>query len=507
MRRDIADAEGTLVEAEARRTNTRAPAFGRDVPPLAMHDAWIAIGVCAAALAGLLALHPFARPLVLDPATWDYMSVRVADGMVPYRDIFLHKTPGAAYIAAVGALIAKQLGQEPVLGAHAVILVLGASAAALLYLLCRRSLPVPAALAAAAFLFAFDQWPLAAVEGVRPKVATTALGLACLLSADLSRFGWSGILGGASVLCWQPGLAFLVGAMWRARDAADRKRAILRLASGSALLPSLLLVGLWFARALEPFVADTILFNAHYIALMAKTPWETAVKIAHEMWHLNSTELLALPAALIGLALPGATAPGSLLVAGFVYLALSFVSFQAWPDTILFGPPLAALLACGLFRLVVGAGRGRSLRSGALLLTALAGAAAPSAARLRPPITFREQATAMRALAAGISESETVIAVSLPEFLIHTRRTSRWPWPYLWFGVDRFAAHRTPGGFPAILADLERDPPALILLARRWAGPLRKAFSTWADERYDRSLVRIYPHTIRPIIVYRLRDR
>jgi hypothetical protein len=197
--------------------------------------------------------------------------------------------------------------------------------------------------------------------------------------------------------------------------------------------------------------------------------------------------------------------PGALVVAGAVYLAMTFVSFQAWPDTILFGAPLAAVLAAGLTRLLDAPTR--AVPGGALALAiAAAAAAAPSAARLSPPITYAEQRAAMRALAGTLAPHDTVIAVSVPEFLVHTDRTSRWPWPYMWFDVDRFAARHTPGGFDAILRALEHDPPRLVLIARRWAGPLRAKFNRWLAARYTREVVRIYPHEARAILVYRLRD-
>jgi hypothetical protein len=469
-------------------------------------DRALAASMFVAGFSYLLALRPFQRPLILDPATWDYMSVRIAAGMVPYRDIFLHKTPGAALLGACGAALANLFGLPAVHGAHAAFLVLGAAGAAVLYLLCRRTMPAPLAVAAAAFLFAFDQWPLASVEGVRAQVATVTLGIACLLCAERGRFLASGILGGAATLCWQPALAFLAGALC----AVDlgRPRVALRSAAtltAGALLPPILMLACFAAiGAFQPFFAEAVGFNLHYIALQAKTPLRTLAKLATELWRLDAPEMLLLPIALLGVLRARVRPPASLMVAGAIYLAMTFVSFQAWPDTILLGAPLAALLAAGLagafslavepfvaFLLVIG--------------IALGAASMPSAARLRPPITFAEQATAMRALAPDLRPNDTVVAVSIPEFLIHTGRTSRWPWPYMWFGVDRFAADHTPGGFEAILADLERDPPALVLIARHWGGPLRRRFTQWLAARYDHSVARIYPHTGRPIMIYRLR--
>jgi hypothetical protein len=55
----------------------------------------------------LFSFDPLSRPLGLDPATWDYMSVEVSRGLIPYRDIFLHKTPLAALLGSTGALAAS----------------------------------------------------------------------------------------------------------------------------------------------------------------------------------------------------------------------------------------------------------------------------------------------------------------------------------------------------------------------------------------------------------------
>jgi hypothetical protein len=493
-------------------------------------DGWIAAAVFAAGVAYLLALGPFRRPLLLDPATWDYMSVRIAEGMVPYRDVFLHKTPGAALLGAAGAALAKPVGALPVHGAHAAFLALGAAGASLLYLLCRRTMTPLLALAAAVFLFAFDQWPLAAVEGVRAQVATLTLGLGCLLMAEHGRFAASGILGGAATLCWQPALAFLAGALCALPTASRRGalNALARMTLG-ALLPVAMLLG-WFAAtgALDQFFAQAVGFNFHYIALQAKTPARTLAKIAGEMTRINAVELVLLPVALFGAlrarrprpatttaarqtstpsdAAASVRPPVCLMIAGALYLAMTFISFQAWPDTILFGAPLAALLAAGTARALAPL-TGGARASRLVLAVAIASAAVPTAARLRPPISFAEQRAAMGALAAGLDDDDTVVAVSLPEFLIHTGRTSRWPWPYLWFGVDRFAADHTAGGFDAILAALDRDRPALILIARHWAGPLRRRFNEWADARYDRRITRIYPHIRRPIVVYEIKTR
>jgi len=55
----------------------------------------------------------------------------------------------------------------------------------------------------------------------------------------------------------------------------------------------------------------------------------------------------------------------------------------------------------------------------------------------------------------------------------------------------------------ALLADLDKDPPRLMVIGRRWHGPLRRDFDAWAESRYSRQSVSIFPHTKRPLQVYR----
>jgi hypothetical protein len=466
------------------------------------------LAVFAAAFAYLLAFHPFTRPLILDAATWDYMSVRLLDGMIPYRDVFLHKTPGAALIGAAGAAAARLFGFMPVHGAHLVYLVIGATGPALLYLLSVRHARPLVALAAAVFFLSFDQWPVAALEGVRPKVATTVLGLAALLAAGRARWRLAGAFGGAAVLCWQPGVAFLAGALWETSKLrrGERGHAVVGIATGAAFPAMALLAWLASVGALSDFFAQAVGFNLHYIDVQAKSPARTLVRIGHELAKWNRVEALLLPAALCGLVITHARVAGSLVVFAFGYGALAFVSFQAWPDTILFGPPLAAVLGVGLSG-ALGLFVGTRTAEAMVLGLALTAVAVPTSARLAPPITYEEQASAMAELGAHLDRDDSVIAISLPEFLLHTGRTSRWPWPYLWFGVDRFGADSREGGFDSLLRDLDADPPKLILIARRWSGALRKRFDEWAQTRYRRERVEIYPHTFRPIVVYRLRER
>lgn len=482
------------------------------------HDRLAAAAIFAVAVAYFASFRPWTRPLLLDAATWDYMAVETARGLVPYRDIFLHKTPGSALLGSVGAGIGQALGVEPVLAAHTLSLFFGALAPVLLFLLCRRGMPMAAAAAAAIALLGYDEWTIAALEGCRPKVPTVLFGLASMLAAERGAAMRASLFGGLSVLCWQPGLAFLLGS-WATllRDGERRPRRLLAIALVS-LLPSALLLG-WLAAhgALHDFVDQAVLFNLHYIEDKARTPLGTLKAFARTIGEWNVAEAMMAPAVAAGfLALSRASTPAarllprlriplSILVSGAIYGAMTFVSYQSWPDAILLGPLVATLVGAGLHGLLSAR---LSPRPAALVTaTVLALAAVPDGkAKFHPPITFDVQRERFAALAAGLPPEAPVIGVSVPEFFLHTGRRNAWKWPYLWFGVDEFAAARRDGGFPAILGDLERLNPPLILVARLWTGPERKRFEQWAKDRYDVRTMRLFPHTRRPMRVYRLRD-
>jgi hypothetical protein len=196
--------------------------------------------------------------------------------------------------------------------------------------------------------------------------------------------------------------------------------------------------------------------------------------------------------------------PDGIATATLLYAALVFVSVQAWPDTILLGPGIAVTLAIGLSAL--GRRIARDVGAVAVLAVAVAALAVPRSARFAPPVTLAEQRASFRALAAELSPDDTVFVVSAPEFLIHTGRHSVLRWPYMWFGVDRFAAAGEEEGFDGLLARIADADPRLMIVCRRWGGPLRKRFEAWAAARYTRETVKIYPHVARPMAVYRKRD-
>lgn len=485
------------------------------------HDGPAAIALVVLGVAYFLSLDLWTRPLLLDAATWDYMAVETARGLVPYRDVFLHKTPGAALLGAVGARLGMAAGVEPVFAAHAVFQLLGALGPLLLYFLCRTRLDRAASFSAAVALLAWDEWVISAFEGCSPKVGTVMLGMGAMLAAERGRAVVASLLGGASVLFWQPGLAFLLGA-WATLLARGpvRLSGIVKWGLVS-LLPSALLLA-WLAAhgAFVDFFEQAVLFNLDYIQSKARTFSGTLFALWRTLREWNDLEVLLAPVALLGLwatrphreagpkgfaARLGGRFPLSLITSGIIYAGMTFVSFQSWPDIILLGPLVAALLGVGLQSLLATRMPATLAATFACLVFGLA-AVAETRPKYHPGMTFETQRTKFRALAEGLETNDRVVAVSVPEFFLHTGRRNGWKWPYLWFGVDDFAAGRHENGFEGVLDDLEADPPRLILVARLWSGPQRSRFEQWASTRYEVKTVKVFPHLRKPMRVYRRRS-
>jgi len=458
------------------------------------------VGVFAGSLALYLSFSALTRPLGKDPATWDMMATFLPHGLVPYRDIFLHKTPGAALLGSVGASVAEAIGATPVLGAHFLFLLVAALAPALLFWLCRTRMPLLPSLAAAAFLLAFDQWLLPSIEGVRPKVATTTFGLACLLAAARGRPILAGSLGSLAAICWQPGVAFLCGAAWElvARDRSRAARILTRVAVGAAIPGVALLAGFAAVGGLGDLFEQAVLFNRHYVDVHSKSVAQSIRRLRRLMWSWSPTESWLFVVGAIGLVLPlqrrtGISAPPGLVISGILYVGLTFVSLQGWPDTILLAAPAAGLMSAGLVRLLHLAVDAR--RAGLLVLAAaLVCVALPRRPEVSVNTTFSEQADLMDKLAGRLDDDDTVVVIGTPEFSIHTGRLSVWPWPYMWFGVDRFAAAKSEGGFTGMLERLDERRPGLILVARSWHSSLRSQFECWLAPRYKHTRLSYWPH-------------
>ena len=215
-----------------------------------------------------LAFEPWKKGVQGDIALFQLFGRLVANGDVPYRDFFDHKTPLVNYINAVPALISDWFGLDYIVTSRAASLLLAIVGGLGLYFLCRAaSLRPAAAFGAAVTFFAFDLLDLFVALGLEPKFLNLYIGILGLLVAYRSRWFFAGVLSALAFLTWQPGAVFLLGVFARAVMVEGRHsgRSLVLATAGFAAPLALLVAYFAIAGALNEFWSDAFLFNRDYV--------------------------------------------------------------------------------------------------------------------------------------------------------------------------------------------------------------------------------------------------
>ena len=467
-----------------------------------LHDWLIGGALFVFSVLVLLSFRPWALPALGDIAIFQLFGRLIADGQVPYRDFFDHKTPLAGYINAVPAVGSNVFGMDIIIATRMVSIVFAAAATCGLYLLCRAaSLSKAASVAAAGLYTAFNFASLLVAFGIEPKALVSYFGIFALLAAYRSRWFTTGVLCALSFLAWQPGGVFLIGAAaWAiAKQRANLAATMARMASGF-LVPLVLLIS-YFAivGALDEFWRDAFEFNRDYVNRqfsLAPQVDVMAEKInrsyGSERWVFLLAALGAgawLVLAANGLRrrrLPDAVVQ-TVPVAAITLLVLtySYVNFTSEVDIIPFLPWVAFWAAWLLDRVshqmrsagpaVAVAGMVTLLVYGHIgLLDRLPHLASDDGrAREQAIIDDIEQR-------AGLQDDDPIYAIDEPWFLLASGRDNvGGPYYYLWGGVQKMIIERE-GLEAALVRPIFDTKPKLVVL-----GPQLR---DWVDPR-DRTLL------------------
>jgi hypothetical protein len=221
-----------------------------------------------------------------DIALFQLFGRLVADGDVPYRDFFDHKTPLINYVNASGALTSDALNVDYIVTARALSLLFAMIGGVGLYFLCRSASLRPAAgFAAAIAFFAFDRFDLYIALGLEPKYLSAYIGIIALLAAYKSRWLAAGVLTGLAFLTWQPAAVFLLGVLARALLVEGRRSwrpGALAMAGGLAPV-ALLLAYFAIVGAADEFWFDTFTFNRGYVE--RQFTWSPPFELINERVH------------------------------------------------------------------------------------------------------------------------------------------------------------------------------------------------------------------------------
>ena len=458
---------------------------------------WI-IGGALSVLAALvlLSFRPWALAALGDIAIFQLFGRLIADGQVPYRDFFDHKTPLAGYVNAVPAIGSNIIGTDLIIATRMVSIILAAAATCGLYLLARAaSLSRVASLAAAGTYIAFDFASLLVAFGIEPKALVSYFGIFALLAAYRSRWAMSGVLCALSFLAWQPGGVFLIGAAtWAiAKHRANVAAALARLASGF-LVPLVLLIS-YFAivGALDEFWRDAFDFNRDYVArqfsLVPPVDFmadKINIRYGSERWVFLLAALGAgawLVLAASGLRrrrLPASVVHSAPIAAiTLSVLVYSYVNFKGEVDIIPLLPWVAFWAAWLLERV------SQQMRSAGPAVAAIGMAALLVYGhhglwdRL-PDLTSDDGRAFEQAIVddveqrAGLQDGDPIYAINEPWFLLASGRDNvEAQYYYLWGGVQRMIIERE-GLDAALVRPIFDTKPKLIVLGpqvRDWLDP------------------------------------
>ena len=494
------------------------------------------------AVAVALAYRPFSQIEVGDPAVYDYIAQSILRGQIPYRDIVDIKGPGGSYLSALAMLIGKTAGLRDVIAVRLMNVVLVGLLSMVTYAVAGAYLRNRfAGIIAALVPLMPEHYLMLLIGGSQPKLPMILFGMITVLLIARDRPGWAGVCSMLSCLCWQPGLlftgtAFLIFSRYLT---SWRDLRALKVIIGAAVPLLAVLVYFYWRGALGDLWAWTITYNYGVFGPEARQGAGDAV---NKLWRIvlrvfrPDTASLAdtligrfksrfepfaglatfamVPASIIGALLFGfervrAKLAGkqaiqspelfrdALLIPPLVYLGFCLVNFQAGPDLIPFFPFIGIFAAWFLIK----AGRliaSRWLRHstsavppeiwlplGAFLLILIVLAVRTVTYRVGG-WTLQYQDQEFKTISDLLGPDDKIYVHGTVELLVLLNRPNLNPYVLLDWDADKFAGARTPGGWSAIMDEMESQAPKLVAVSRLRTVTYRADIERWIEEHYDR---------------------
>jgi hypothetical protein len=493
-------------------------------------------------VAVMLAYRPWNQIEVGDPAVYDYIAQSILRGQLPYRDVVDIKGPGGPYLSAATMVLGKAVGLRDVIAVRLMLVVLTGLLSAITCLVAQAYLRnhlvsviaplVPLMSGTLALMF---------ISGTQPKLPMILFGMATLLLIARDRPFWAGVCSMLSCLCWQPGLLFTGTAVliFSRYLTSWRDRRALSVLIGASLPLLVVLVYFQMKGGLDDLWAWTITYNYGVFGPEAKTGVADALqKLWATIVRVFGAETVGLPDSVIGrfkarlepvaglatLAMVLASvigflwfgldrvwarfskqrpfqSPGLFLDALFippaVYLGFCLINLQAGPDLIPFVPfvgifaALFVVKADGLLtshrwvkRMPLGPAR-QMLASGLALVVILGTILARTATYRVGDWTLQGQDQEFKTVAALLAPEDKVYVHGTVELLVLLNRPNLNPYVLLDWDADTFAGARRPGGWPAVMDEMESQAPRVVAISRLRTVTFRSDMERWVNEHYD----------------------
>jgi hypothetical protein len=460
-------------------------------------------------VAVVLTHRPWDRPERGDEAIWDYVAQSIVRGQVPYRDVVEIKSPLSAYLSAAAIVIGRAAGVKDVFAVRLLNVLMVGLVSVFTFLVAATYLRSLLA-ASIAFLIPLAPWHFAEwmVTGTEPKLPMILFGLISLLLIAREKPFWAGCFSMLSCLCWQPGLLFTGVAvlafskyLTRWRDLAAVKVLI------GALVPLLALVLYFYSiGVLGDFWTWTVEYNFRVYAP------ETAKGLSGTVAHLWSvcTRVFGWDLVLVGLSVAGliwfvverikaslrednaVESPhryrDAMAVAPAIYVVFCVINFQSGPDLIPLFPFMGMFggwFAVQLGRVRFGRGLFRRLPGAALVVLVGLIIFRSVAEAADSELTLQEQEREFAKISKLLEPDDNIYVHGAVEILVLLNKPNLNPYIYLDRGKDKWIAKRNPGGFRAILEEMESSRPKVVAISRIGKVVHRVELRHWVEEHYD----------------------
>ena len=490
----------------------------------------------------MLAYRPWNRVEVGDPAVYDYIAQSIVRGQLPYRDVVDIKAPGGAYLSALAMFLAKPVGLRDLMAARVMNILLVGLLSAVTYLVADAYLKNRFA-GLLAFLIPLMPEHFAAmlISGTQPKLPMILCGMTALLMMARNRPFWAGFFSMLSCLCWQPGLLFtgtaiLIFSRYLTRW---RDRGVLKVVIGAAIPLLVVLSYFHWKGALGDLWAWSITYNYGIFGPEATRGvgdaldklWTITIRVLRPgadalgdsvAGRVSSrfepfaglASLAMVPASLIGLMMfafdrvraklrsqrPIRSSDlfvDALFFPPAVYLAFCLINFQAGADLIPFFPFIGIFAA--LFFVKAGAFLAslRWLKQMPSLIPREAFAPGLALVLILIVImgrtltyrvdawTLQHQDREFKAVSDLLAPDDKIYVHGTVEILVLLNKPNLNPYVLLDWDADNFAASRTPGGWSAIMNEMESMTPKVVALSRLRAVTHRADIERWVGEHYD----------------------
>ena len=469
--------------------------------------------------AGVMVMYsPEQHMEVADSAVYDYMSQCIVRGQVPYRDVIDSKGPGSLYLSALVMIVGKAIGFQDIIAVRLFYVLLAGALCASTYLVAEIYLRCRiAAIIASLLPLVSGQFAEMMVEGTRPKVPMILFGMLTLLFVAKEKPFLAGFCSMLSCLCWQPGLAFTGAAVliFSRYLTSWRDLRALRVLAGAAVPLAMVIGYFYLAGALSDLWMWTVHYNYTVYLPEANVPPKVALT---QVWRLAKlamgTNIIWVKLSLAGLTIYAIERlwtrfkerkivgvshlfRDAILIPPLVHFAFCIVNWQGEEALIPFFPFIgifAGYFVVAIARTIV---KIPLIKRNAIVVRATGLALAvpvvlilvsivhhARAYRIEPGRTLQDEQASFKRLSDILGPNDKVYVHGTVELLVLLNIPNLNPYIFLPYGKDEYIGSKRPGGFKAILDEMEEQRPKVIALSRLRTVTHRDDLVEWAEAHY-----------------------